>query len=159
MRANRARVKVHAKPYQGSTKGKARAPVQSRQKRGFDFYFGKTTEEPFFVYALERDPGEAEFKRRVYAYCGPARLLYGHTLVADVLEEVFTQLQKTNSHIRRINLTSEVRYDVIYNTLRVLIELFPKAEDKFRKKLNRLEIIRARFDDNYRFGREHYRRR
>lgn len=147
---NRKSGRVRPQPKQINKSGL----VQGRKKRGYDFYMGPLVED-LFDYTW-RVLGEDEFKRRVLRKCAIAADLWGEKAIAETIDRCFTQLQKKTGHIRRINLTSESRYDVIYNTMLLLKEIYPRAEPKLQQRINALERIRGRFYDNYRYRRVYH---
>jgi len=122
--------------------------VQSRKKRGFDFYLGHLDTRLFDF--MIKELGKDTLIDNLFKRCRVAQKLWGDKSVTLVITAVIDQLMRRNSHFPRVNLTSECRYDVAVALLEELKERYPQAEDRVAQKLQRLLKIRERFNDNYR---------
>jgi hypothetical protein len=123
---------------------------QSRAKRGFDFYLSK--QDTILFDHMLRVEGFGGVTEKIFKQCRNGLKLYGEPAIREAIEGVLHQLLLRKAiKSPRVNLTSEARYDAVYHLLTVLGEYYPKYADRIQRKRVKLEQIRGRYDDNYRY--------
>lgn len=123
---------------------------QSRAKRGFDFYLSRL--DTVLFDHMMRDLSFDGVAQKIFKRCQNGRKLYGEEAVKGTIEDVLHQLLLRKAiKSPRVNLTSEPRYDAIFHLLTVLGEYYPKYADRIQRKRVKLQQIRSRYDDNYRY--------
>lgn len=123
---------------------------QSRAKRGFDFYLSRL--DTVLFDHMMRDQRFAGVHEKIFKHCRNGLKLYGEPAIRDAIEGVLHQLLLRKAiKSPRVNLTSEPRYDAVYHLLTVMSEYYPRYADRIQRKRVKLEQIRSRYDDNYRY--------
>lgn len=131
---------------------------QSSDKRGFDFYLNRL-DTVLFDHMMRAETFDC-VAQKIFNECRLGRKLWGDEPVKLAIEGVLHQLLLRRAiKSPRVNLTSEPRYDAVYHLLTVLGAYYPKYADPIQRKRNRLEQIRSRYDDNYRYRSRHLRGR